>query len=209
MAEDESTRRGPDEGEGGERDRLLAAFAKAATERGYRHLTLEQVSRYSGLDQARFEAVFGTKEQGLIAAQDVFLQRLLGEVDGACAAESRWSDGVAAGLHSAIASLVEASTLARVFIVEATGESFVAAEHQYAAFEHFAALLRTGRSHHPRAASLPVMYERVLIGGVASIAAKHLLSEDPGALAAAEQELTQSLLIPYLGEDEAARVAAG
>jgi AcrR family transcriptional regulator len=195
------------EGSDGERDRLIAAFGKAASEHGYRDLTVDHVARYAGLSRARYEAHLGTKEQGLVAAQDVFLDRLWLDVLAACEAPAEWPAKVRAALASVLASLVEASTLARVFAVEATAASFAAAERQFAALEQFASLLREGRNRYPQAASLPAPTERVLIGGVASIVSQHLLAEDPGALPALEPQLALSLLIPYMGEEEAKRVA--
>jgi AcrR family transcriptional regulator len=197
---------GPDGAER-ERARLIAAFGKAASEHGYKDLTLDHVARYAGLSRARYEAHFGTKEQGLVAAQDVFLDRLWLDVLVACETPEEWPAKVRAALGAVISSLLEASTLARVFAVEATAASFAAAERQFAAIDQFASLLREGRRRYPRAASLPAPTERVLVGGVASIVSEHLLAEDPGALAALESELVESLLVPYLGEDEAKRAA--
>ncbi len=70
-----------------ERERIVAAFAKAATEHGYAQLTVDQVLRYADVSQATFEAHFDSKEQGVIAAQDAFLERLQLEVAGACEAD--------------------------------------------------------------------------------------------------------------------------
>jgi AcrR family transcriptional regulator len=197
---------GPDRADR-ERARLIAAFGKAASEHGYRDLTLDDVARYAGLSRARYEAHVGTKEQGLIAAQDAFLDRLWLDVLGACEGPGDWPAKVRAALGAMISSLVEAGTLARVFAVEATAASFAAAERQFAAIEQFASLLREGRRRYPQAASLPAPTERILVGGIASIVAEHLLAEDPGALAAMETELLESLLVPYLGERDARRAA--
>lgn len=194
-------------GTDGERERLIAAFGKAAAEHGYKDLTLDHVARYAGLSRARYEAHFGTKEQGLVAAQDVFLDRLRLDVLTACEMPEEWPVRVRAALGAVIASLVEGSTLARVFAVEATAASFAAAERQFTALEQFAALLRDGRRRYPQAASLPAPTERVLIGGIASIVSEHLLAEDPGALPVLEPQLVESLLAPYLGEGEAKRFA--
>lgn len=197
------------EGTDDERDRLIAAFGKAVSERGYKDLTLDHVARYAGLSRARYEAHFDTKEQGLVAAQDVFLDRLWLDVLAACETPEEWPAKVCAALRAVISSLVEASNLARVFTVEATTASFAAAERQFASLEQFAALLREGRRRYPRAASLPHPTERLLVGGIASIVSQHLLAEDPAALPALETELVASLLTPYLGEAEATRAAAG
>jgi AcrR family transcriptional regulator len=191
----------------GERDRFIAAFGKAASEHGYRDLTLDQVARYAGLPKDRYEAHFGTKEQGLVAAQDAFFRRLWLDALTACDSPQEWPARVRAALRSVISFLVEASTLARVFWVEAGVASFAASERQFAVVDQFAELLREGRRQYPRAASLPAPTERVLIGGIASIVCQHLLAEDPAALPALEPELVESLLVPYLGEGEAKRVA--
>jgi AcrR family transcriptional regulator len=195
------------EGTDEERERLVAAFGKAVSEHGYKNLTLDHVIRYAGLSRARYEAHFATKEQGLIAAQDVFLDRLWLDALAACEASQEWPAKVCAALRAVISSLVETSNLARVFAVEATAASLAAAERQFAALDQFATLLRGGRHHYSRATSLPAATERALVGGIASIVSGHLLMEDPQALPALEGQLIELLLIPYLGEGEARRVA--
>ncbi|MBK5221051.1 MAG: hypothetical protein JJE35_14920 [Thermoleophilia bacterium] len=192
-----------------QRERLVSAFAKAAAEHGYAGLDLEQVLLYAGVGREILDAHFESKEQGLIAAQDAFLERLWLDVLGACEAPGEWPLKVRAALAAILSSLVEASNLARVFAVEAVAASLAAAERQYAALDQFASLLRYGRRHYPRATSLPDATERVIVGGVASIVSGHLLMEDPQAIPAMEPQLVELILIPYLGEGEAKRVAAG
>jgi AcrR family transcriptional regulator len=191
-----------------DRERLVAAFGKAAAEHGYAALTVEQVLAYAGLPRAIFEIHFESKEQGLVAAQDAFLERLWLEAVHACDGSEAWPVKVRAGLEAVLASLVEASALARVFAVEACAASLAAAERQFATLDEFAELLRRGRHDHPAAAALPGATERALVGGVASIVSGHLLREDPGAIVSLRTELVELLLVPYLGEAEARRLAA-
>jgi len=193
---------------GGDRERLVAAVAKAAAEHGYSELTVDQVTRYAGVSRASFEAHFENKEQGLVAAQDAFFDRLWRDAVAACEAPDEWPLKVRAALGAVLASLVEASNLARVFMVEAAAASLAAVERQFAILDRFAILLRDGRRHYPDAASLPDATERALVGGVASIVSAHLLMEDPQAIPALEAQLVEFLLIPYLGEEEARRVAS-
>lgn len=202
----DSERPGPTEPDS-ERDRLIWAFSRSLAELGYKALTPAAVARTAGVPEASFEAHFATKERGLVAAQEVFLDRLWLEVIGACQLPTEWPGKVSAGLGSALDALTEASALARVFTVEATGVSLAAAERHFAALDQFASLLREGRNHYPRASSLPELAERTLIGGVASIAAAALLAEEPAALSLLRPQLTEMLLAPYLGEEEARRVA--
>lgn len=187
---------------------LVSAFAKGAAEHGYAKLEVEHVLRHAGVSRAAFEASFESMEQVLIAAQDAFLDGLWLDVAAACEEPTDWAFKVRAALAAVLASLVEASDLARVFVIEAVAASLVAAERQFAMLDRLAGLLREGRRHFPRAESLPDATERALVGGVASIVSGHLLREDPQAIRRLEPELAELLLSSYLGEEEARRVAA-
>lgn len=192
-----------------DRERLVAAFGKAMAEHGYAGLTVEQVVAYAGIPREIYAIHFESKEQGLVAAQDAFLERLWLDAAHACEESEEWPLQVRAGLSAILASLVEASALARVFAVEACSASLAAAERQFAALDQFAELLRRGRHDYPAAATLPAATERALVGGIASIVSAHLLMEDTQAIPALERELVELVLIPYLGESGARRAAAG
>ena len=191
------------------RPRLIAAFSKAAGEDGYAQLDLGTAARYAGFTVADFEAEFGSVESALLAAQEAFLERLRVEALAASEESDDWPFKVRAVLDAVLASLLEAGPLPRVFAVEATASSFAAADRQLAVLDECADLLREGRRFHPRAALLPELTERLLVGGAASIVCSHLLAEDTAALQALGPELTMAFLAPYLGEAEARRVARG
>lgn len=191
-----------------ERDRLVAAFGKAAAEHGYRELTVEHVARYAGTSSSRVQAHFASKDEGIAAAQEAFLERLWLDVLDACSEAVEWPEKVRVALRSVLVSLAEASALARVFAVEARA-SLAAAERQFAVLDSFAELLREGREHYPEAASMPPTTERALVGGVASIISSRLLDEEPRALIALEPELLELVLLPYLGRKAARQLARG
>jgi AcrR family transcriptional regulator len=190
-----------------ERGRLVAAFAKAAGEHGYAGLELGHVLRYAGVPQATLDLHFQTKEQGLLAAHNAFLERLWLDVHAACDTTTEWPLKVRAALRAVLSSVVEASNLARAFAIEAPAASLAAAERQFTTLDQLAALLRDGRRHYPAAASLPPATERTVVGGIASIVIAHLLVEEPQAISDLETELVELILIPYLGQGEA-RLAA-
>ena len=207
MAGEVQTRLDAGRGEAEQRELLVAAFAKAAAEHGYAGLEVEQVLRYAGVPRAVFDAHFSGKEQALLAAQDAFFERLWLDMTGACEGDAEWPLKVRAALGATLASLVEASALARVFTVEAAAASAAAVERQFSALDRFATLLGDGRTLYPGAAALPELTERALVGGVASILCGHLLVEEAREIPALESQLAELLLLPYLGPDEARRVA--
>jgi AcrR family transcriptional regulator len=181
----------------GERGKIVSAIAKA----------VDQVLVYAGVAPDEFEAHFESLEQGLIAAQEDFFERLRLEVAAACDLDRAWPENVRAALDAALAYVADGNAMARGFTVEATAASLAASERQYAALETFADLLRQGRRFYPRAAEMPPSIERALIGGVASIVSDRLLSEEPQALIDLEPQLAEFLLVPYLGRVEANKFA--
>jgi AcrR family transcriptional regulator len=191
------------------RARLLAAVAKAAGEQGYHEVTVERVSRYAGVSDVDFFQHFESREQALMAAYDSFLEGLWVEATTACEATAPWPARVRGAVGAILASLVEASSMARAFVVEASSASIAGAERQIAAMDRFAGLLREGRVANRRAQQLPEATERTLVGGIASIVSGCLLAEEPQALPALEPQLVELLLMPYLGPAEAKRIAAG
>ncbi len=191
----------------GQRKRLVAAISKAAAEHGYAGLTIDRIVRYAGVDRAVFDAHFESQEQGLLAAQEEFLERLLWEATAACERPVPWPDRLRAALRAVLSSLVENAALARVLTVEADAAGLSLAECRLASLDKFAYLMRSGREEFPAAALLPDVTERLLVGGVASLLRQRLLREEPTATPTLESELLELLLSPYLGRQEARRIA--
>lgn len=190
-----------------ERERIVTGITRAISESGCARLSIDESLKYAGVSKETFEAHFQTPGQGMVAAQDAFLERLWLEVTDACGSERPWIINLRSGLAAALAYLGEASALARVFAVEAAASSLAVSERQFAMLDRFAALLGEGRDHCPKAAELPAMTERVLVGGIASVVTAHLLSEDARALDDLEPQLVELVLTFYLGPQEARRVA--
>jgi AcrR family transcriptional regulator len=192
---------------GEERSEIVAAVARAVAEYGYSKVTLEQVLRRANLSEDRFCVHFDSLDQGLIAAQETFLEQVRLEVIAACDLDRPWNVNVCAAIGAVLSYLTEASDLARAFTVEATAASLAASERHFTALEALADLLRQGRRFYPEAEKMPEAVEQALIGGVASIISARLLSEEPRTLIELEPEFAEFLLLPYLGRAEASRVA--
>jgi AcrR family transcriptional regulator len=191
-----------------QRPRLIAAFTKATGEHGFAHVDVDVVVRYAGLDAADFYGEFAGMEQALLAAQKAYLGRLWLDIEGACERAEAWPEKIRDSVTAVTESLVETSAVARVFAIEAPGASLAAAERQFVALDRLAARLRRGRRFYPCAADLPESTERALLGGTVSIVCEHLLAEDPQAIPRLRCQLIELLLSPYVGDEEARRLAA-
>jgi AcrR family transcriptional regulator len=190
-----------------QRPRLVAAFSKAAGEHGYARVDVDVVVRYAGLSAADFYREFAGVEQALLAAQEAYLGRLWLDIEGACEGAEVWPEKIRDSVTAVTESLVETSAVARVFAVEAPGASLAAAERQFAALDSLAVRMQRGRRFYPRAADLPEMTERALLGGAVSIVCEYLLAENPRAIPRMRSHLVELLLRPYVGDEEARRLA--
>jgi AcrR family transcriptional regulator len=186
-----------------ERRRLVTAISRVAAERGYADLTVERVVDLAGLSEADFYRHFTSEQQGLIAAFEAFLERLSDEVVQASLGDGSWPENLRTAVASVLDYVAEAEGLARVLAVEVAASSLAGTQAQFAALEAFAGQLRSGRDIYPDASNLPGPTERVLVGGIASIVAAHLLAEEAGSLPRLEPDLSELLLVPFLGRDEA------
>jgi AcrR family transcriptional regulator len=194
----------------GRRRRLVAAVSRIAAEHGYAGLTIERIVASAGLDREAFESCFDSRDQSLLAAQESFIESLLLDAAQACERPAAWPLRLAGGLRAVLSSLRENASLARVFVVEADAPiGLVLAERRLAALDDFAALLRLGRGDWPGADRLPKLTERALVGAVASLVDQSLLREEVAAMRTLDTELTELLLIPYVGTAEARRIALG
>lgn len=189
-----------------QRERIVAGVGRAIAEHGGIDVPLERLLLFAGVDREHFEHEFATREQAILAAQGEFLQRLWLEVTSAAGDGGDWVRRLRAGLTAGLAYIADNRDLARVFTVEAAAAGLAVSERQFAGLERFAELLRGGRELWPGAARLPESTERLLIGGVASIVTHQLLAEDARAIEELEPQLTELILIFYLGRDEAERI---
>jgi AcrR family transcriptional regulator len=191
-----------------ERERLVAAFTKIAAERGYAATTVADVARTAGLSTEAFHRHFADRRRILIAAFDSFIQRLLDETERAIDAESDWPDQVRAAVSAGVGFVAETSRSARLFAIEALTVGPPILERYFAATARLARMLRAGRRRYPRAAQFPEQMEWVLVTGVGSLVVGALLAEDPSHLSEMEGQLVELFLTPFLGLEEARRIAS-
>jgi AcrR family transcriptional regulator len=164
-----------------------------------RIISLARVSRTT------FYRNFPDKREALVAAHAKIFARFLAEIEEACRPQTEWAEKVKAGIGAALrfaaAEPAQAQLLASGFVAA----DLVWARRVRVSHDELAALLRQGRRLHPAAASLPALTEPALVGAIASILARGLVSDDPRLFAALHAQLTQFALIPYLGLAAAAQ----
>lgn len=142
-------------------------------------------------------------------AFDAAHARLRAVVDSACFEEDRWASRVAAAISGVLDFAAAHPTEARVLTAGAFDYGVYGALRYRQMVEGLAAELAAGRRHRRAAGDLPELIEEALIGGVAEVVAERLRAGEERALPALSSELAELILAPYLGAEEAKRIASG
>jgi AcrR family transcriptional regulator len=189
------------------RARLIDAFTRVASERGYEQTTIDEVAAAAGLPRAAFFEYFESKRHCLGAAYDAFFDRLSAQVKEVCAAEEEWPDAVRAGVAASFEFVLETASRARLFMVEAVAGGIPLLERELRLTARLAEMLEDGRRRTLPPPNLPPAMELVLVAGVLSRISELLLAEEPRALLDLEPEVVELVLGPFVGPDEARRLA--
>jgi hypothetical protein len=147
------------------------------------------------------------RQDGFADAFESAFGRLRIRIETACAGQDDWPAGTAAGIEAALAFAAADPAAVRAL----TTDALAAGKSGFARYERLISylcdLLRPGREERPDAERLPAETERALSGGVAMLVAQRVDLGRHAELPALAAEATQFVLTPYLGMDEARRVA--
>jgi AcrR family transcriptional regulator len=190
-----------------QRQRLLAGTAQAVAELGYPAMNVEHVLVHAGVSRTTFYENFDNKRECVLVAHEQAFDRLSGELVGACAREAEWPRKVAAAIGAAIEFATRAPQEAQLLLPEAVAADPVIASRVLASNDFLVGLLRSGRERCPQAASMPELTERALVGAAMSVIGARLMSGEADRLAELEPQLVQLVLMPYVGNEEARKVA--
>ncbi len=190
-----------------QRRRLLAGMARALAEHGFSRLTVKHVVASARVSRRTFYVFFDSKEECLCAAYDAASEALWRSGEEAVARADGWPSRVSAATAAALDFLAADTHRAHLFTIEARAAGEELAARQRADVERAAALLRAGREGRTQAAQLPDGTETTLVENIAALTGANVLSGAAEILPSLAPQLTEHLLSPYLGADEAKAVA--
>ena len=124
-------------------------------------------------------------------------------------AEDEWADGVRAGIGAMLTFLASEPNLARLAMVEALVAGPVVVERYDASVQTFLPYLTAGREGRSKAVldRLSDSTEEALVGGMVSLVARRIVAGQTEELESLLPDLVEFTLAPYVGNDEAARIA--
>ncbi|HVV89889.1 MAG TPA: TetR/AcrR family transcriptional regulator [Solirubrobacterales bacterium] len=194
-----------------QRERLIAGVAEAVAEKGYGGATIADITRHAAVSRRTFYEHFESKDECFVAAFDTVTELLRERVEEAFEAEDDWPAATRAGIAAMLAFLASEPSLARLALVEALVAGPVVVDRYDAAVQTFVPYLARGREGRPKKvlARLSDSTEEALVGGMVSLISRRVVAGQVEELESLLPDLTEFTLAPYVGGEEAARVAHG
>lgn len=187
-----------------ERERLLDGVLEELAEKGQGNVEVAAAMRRVGLDDNEWLVRYPDVESCLFAAYDQLIERLMRAVYQACSADDEWPLRVGRGL----AALLEA-VAAQPWVGRVLTRTFPAigpkAYTRYQEFvEGFAPLLAGGRELCDAGVELPADVELLAVGAGEAIVVDEIEAGRAAGLPRLGPEILYSVLVPFLGPDQAA-----
>jgi AcrR family transcriptional regulator len=190
-----------------QRERLIASFTAVVGEVGYSGATITAVTEGAGVASRTFYKYFETIDDVCLAAFQKGIEDIRPSIVEAYRSDGDWPQRIRAVIAAILTDFAEYPELARLL----TAEPFVAgpeiARLHKAAIEGLVPFLREGRSLRAGGEPLPETAERGILGALNSMVARQLTAGKGERLEALLPDLTQFVLTPYLGAEEAHRIA--
>ena len=189
------------------RERLIAALAEVVTEKGYGAVTIADITAVAQVSRRTFYEHFQSKEECFLAAFDVVIEHLRDLLIKAIEPIPDWPHRIAAGLRALLRFFASEPELARLCMVDSLTAGPVVAERYREVIFTFVPLLQPGREEHKSPRPLPDSTEDTVIGSLASVISRSIMAGDAEHLEDLLPDFTTFVLMPYLGPEEARRIA--
>jgi len=190
-----------------QRSRLAAGIIAAVAERGYHETTITEIAAAAGVSRRTFYKYFESKEDCFFDTYDLIAEHLREAAVEAGKGVEPWPERVRARLAAVLEVFAQNPDLARfVLIAPARAGSEIAERYRRAMDEARQELVGDApaelASREPSRAA-----EHALVGGGAALVVKQVEAGEGERLSELLPVLLELALTPFLGREEAARVA--
>lgn len=192
---------------GSSRERVLLALTELAAERGYAETTVEDVVERSGVGEETFYALFADKEACAVAAENAILSEVVASVSSSYLPDRAELDSALLGVKSILELMARKPSYAYFGYVGARQMSPPSVFSIYeTGHKVLVAMLERGWEY----AELEVQPGRAALaalGGAEAIVRREVVAGRAERLPRLLPDLVYSATIPFLGQEEALRLA--
>jgi AcrR family transcriptional regulator len=190
-----------------QRERIVTALVDVVAERGYNATTVANITKAASVSRRTFYEHFADKEACFLAAYEMVADHIAASMRAAAESFEEWPQKVRAALATMLSFLAGEPDLARLCMIEpiaAGGE--IAARHR-ASMQGLVEILKAGRPEHGGDRPLPEATEEALVGGIVSLIVREISAGRTEKLEQLLPDLVELTLAPYVGPEEAERLA--
>jgi AcrR family transcriptional regulator len=187
-----------------QRDRVFDSLGAVCALKGYPATTVEDITAHAGVSRRTFYDLFADKEECFLAAYDVIVRRLVGEINGAFGSGERpWPERIAAGLRALTGIFAAEPELARLAMVDVLAAGQRALERRDATLRGFARFFEAGSSALPDGMQGHDVIAQAVVGGLYEALYSYIVDGEADRLPDVLPDLIYCALVPYLGHDRA------
>jgi len=190
-----------------QRERLIAGLATAVAEHGYQAVTITHITQAAKVSRRVFYENFEGKEECFLAAFEVVVRHIRELADEAVAPVGDWPHQAIAASRAVLSFLASEPDLARLCLVESQGASPAVAARFHEAVHETVRFLERGRVERERGRELPPSTEESTLGALVMLASRKVGAGEAARLTDLLPDFTEFILAPYLGAEDATRLA--
>lgn len=193
------------------RQDILAAMIRVVGVKGYKETAVADVIEEAQTSRTTFYKYFEDKHDCFLAAYQMLVERVFGEVVANCDGEANWMTRMTTGLTTIVDRFADEPALARTAVVEVAAAGADARQLHTDAIARFTEYLDGGREL-ASGKELPRNISLMSAGAVSGLIFDELLAGRAEKLPDRLPELLFAMLVPYVGPQvataEMRRVAA-
>ncbi len=194
------------------RQAILEAMVRVVGRKGYRATSVADTIAEADVSRTTFYKHFEDKHECFLAAYDLVVERVLGEVVANCDPDAPWLERMRAGLATVVEMFALDPELARTAIVEVAAAGSDARQRHWNAIAKVTEFLEDGEAL-AGDRELPANIGLMAAGAVSGLIFDELLTGRAERLPELLPDLLFAILVPYIGPgaatEEMRRAAAG
>ncbi len=185
------------------RERLLEAMLIVSGERGYEHISVQDVIEQAGASRATFYKNFDDKEdcfaQAYQGGADWIYRRLI----GIAKRQPTWREGLRAGLAELLEFCASQPSLARALLVEPHAAGGAALAEHDRLMERLSRAIDGARRESPSRQAPPPVTATFMVGAIETLVRTKLMSDEPETAPEMLPGLLHFVVMQFYGEDAA------
>ena len=180
-------------------------MAQVASTRGYGAMSVQDVVREAGVSRRTFYEQFKNKDHAFLAAYDEASGRLMTTIRSGIDAEKTFEDKISAGFRAFLELLAASPAFAKMCIVEVLAAGPEAIARRAKTMEDFTEIFEVAAQQTLVKENPPSpLIAETIVGGVYETVYRRIARGETAELPKLLPDLTESALLPYVGEARAA-----